>query len=186
MCGGCGGSHKPVHKRCLRISGAHQVPPPGSRVRRGDCEEVPFKEYAYLTWLLDSRHLHTQSTSLHLDDLRTTWFGVPHDQQDSPPKLFVWPRLQILVNQASEQPHYQYPSLVSFVGDTGSGKSTIIKAMIRMLAPLTHERFQVPVPGSGQDQFTSTSSDVHLYADPRTISAEVPILMAGKQQVLGP
>jgi len=105
MCGGCGGSHKPVHGTCLRKSRAHQVPPPGSIVRGGDCEEVSFKEYAYLTWLLDSRHLHTQSTSLHLDDLRTTWFGVPHNQQDSPPKLFVWPRLQTLVNQASEQPH---------------------------------------------------------------------------------
>lgn len=146
----------------------------------GDCEEVPFKEYAYLTWLLDSKHLQGQTSSLHLDDLRTTWFGVPHDQKDSPPKLFIWPRLHNLLTNATNQPHYQYPSLVSFVGDTGSGKSTIIKAMIRMLEPRAHERHQVPVPGTGQDQFTSTSSDVHLYADPWTLSAEVPILFAGK------
>ncbi|KAK5662366.1 hypothetical protein OQA88_8276 [Cercophora sp. LCS_1] len=133
------------------------------------------------------QRLQDQTAYLHLDDLRTTWFGVPHDQKDSPPKLFVWPRLQNLLSNASDQPDYQYPSLVSFVGDTGSGKSTIIKAMIRMLAPQTHyhARYQVPVPGTGHDQFTSTSSDVHLYADPWTISTEVPMLFADCEGLIG-
>ncbi|KAM7186229.1 hypothetical protein V8F33_011927 [Rhypophila sp. PSN 637] len=185
MCAGCGGARRPVHKKCLRKSRDHCLVPSGSGTWTSDCEEVPFKEYAYLTWLLDSNHLQGQTTSLHLEDLRTTWFGVPHDQRESPPKLFVWPRLQNLLANAPDQPHYQYPSLVSFVGDTGSGKSTIIKAMIRMLAPQNSTRYQVPVPGTGQDQFTSTSSDVHLYADPRTISSEVPILFGDCEGMVG-
>ncbi|KAM7188967.1 hypothetical protein V8F33_010301 [Rhypophila sp. PSN 637] len=185
MCAGCGAPHRPVHKKCLRRYPGHSLLPSGSRARRGACEEVPFKEYVYLTWLLDSNHLQAQTTSLHLDDLRTTWFGVPHDQRDSPPKLFIWPRVQNLLANASDQPHYQYPSLISFVGDTGSGKSTLIKALVRMLAPQNRARYQVPVPGTGQDQFTSTSSDVHLYADPWTISTEVPILFADCEGMVG-
>jgi hypothetical protein len=160
----------------------HLVPQPGSEAMVGACEEVSFSQYVYSTWLLDSRHLVDSTNKLHLRDLQTTWFGVPHDQKDSPPKLFVWPRVQSLVSQASDQPHDQYPSLVSFVGDTGSGKSTIIKAMIRMLAPNAQKQYPVPVPGTSRDQFISTSSDVHLYADPRTISTETPILMAGRRK----
>ncbi|KAK1829692.1 hypothetical protein QBC39DRAFT_125502 [Podospora conica] len=187
MCAGCGPAHSPVHKSCLRDSSRHRLLGPGQqpRPRRGKCEEVPFKEYAYLSWLLDSQYRQEDSDSLHLDDLRTTWFGVPHDQKASSPKLFVWPRLQAILNNAPDHLQYQFPSLVSFVGDTGSGKSTIIKAMIRMSAPKSHGRYQVPVPGTDQDQFTSTSSDVHLYADPWTVSTEVPIVMADCEGLFG-
>lgn len=133
---------------------------------------------AQMERIMDSKPMHGQTLSVHPDDLRARWFGVSHDQKGSPPKLFVWPRLQSLVSEAPDRPHYQYPSLVSFVGDTLSGKSSIIKAMILMLAP--HGQYQVPVSSTEQDQFTSTSSYVHLYADPGTISTDVPILMAGQ------
>jgi len=170
MCDGCGVSRMPVHISCLRGNGDHGI----------DCDVIPFTDYAYITWLLDTRLLQDKSVSLHTRDLWTTWFGVPYHQNESPPRLFVWPRLQNLVNSAPKRPPpRQYPSLVSFVGPTGSGKSTIIKAIIRMLAPNSHSRNSVPVPGTNQDQFISTSSDVHLYADPRTISADVPIFLAG-------
>jgi energy-coupling factor transporter ATP-binding protein EcfA2 len=195
MCAGCGPAHSPVHKHCLRHAPRHclrhaprhRLLGPGRqpRPRRGKCEEVPFKEYAYLSWLLDSQYRQEDSDSLHLDDLRTKWFGVPHDQKASSPKLSVWPRLQAILNNAAYHLQYQFPSLVSFVGDTGSGKSTIIKAMIRMSAPKSHGQYQVPVPGTGQDQFTSTSSDVQLYADPWTVSTEVPIVMADCEGLFG-
>lgn len=138
------------------------------------CEDIDFREYVFTTWLLDARAIDKDKTSLHVDDLWSTWFGVPHDQEGSCPKLCIYPRLERLLDGVDGRPARQYPSLISFVGDTGSGKSTLIRALIRMLEPRSMSSYRVPVQGAAGDGFDSTSSDVHLFADPRTVSTEVP------------
>lgn len=144
------------------------------------CQETEFQQYIYTSSLMDSRLLDNDKASLHMDDLWSTWFGVAHEQTGHLPRFCIYPRLQNLVDVASDTPTRQYPSLVSFVGDTGSGKSTIIRALIRMLAPRAQNRFQVPVQGTAGDGFDSTSSDVHLFADPHTIATEVPRFFIGR------
>jgi len=140
---------------------------------------VDFKTYVFMKWLLDVRYLEG-STGLHLDDLKATWFGVPHSQSDSEyPQLFIWNKLRSLVSEAADAPQRQYPSLVSFIGATGSGKSTLIRALIRMLEPVAREDYDAPLPGVNSDMFVSTSSDVHLYADPRTAKRTAPLYFAG-------
>lgn len=181
FCGGCGAEKKPVHRDCLRRDNSEHNPSPADQ--DGDCREVPFKDYVYLEWLFSSKQSKRDlKEAAHLRDIWSTWFGVPVEQEGAFPKLCIWPRANDSVSGARGSSWFQYPRLVSFVGDTGSGKSTLIKAMIQMLAPPSSEIHSVPVPGvpEGEDMFTSTSSDVHLYPDPRTVDGEHPILMAGK------
>ncbi|KAJ3460552.1 hypothetical protein MRS44_011419 [Fusarium solani] len=172
LCSGCGAAHMPAHRQCLLNTRDHK-PEDEEPPEFGDpCEEIDFQQWIFVSWLVDSKIPDKENATLHINDLWSTWFGVPEDQEGRFPQLCIYPRLERLIEKVLEKPKFQYPSLISFVGDTGSGKSTLIRAIVESLAP--GQDYQVPVQGVAKDKFKSTSSDVRLFADPQTQSSEVP------------
>ena len=82
-------------------------------------------EYVWIHYLLNSQNTRREQAILHREDMWSSWFNVPN-QQDRP-KLYVYPRLQYLINNAQAlrddiKAVEQFPSLVSFFGDTGYAK----------------------------------------------------------------
>ncbi|PVH95746.1 hypothetical protein DM02DRAFT_731639 [Periconia macrospinosa] len=137
---------------------------------------------------------------LHKEDEVTAWFGLERELKDE--GLFMFRdhgRFADLANNHHSFNHQtppvstgtplavtnKIPSLVSFVGQTGAGKSTLIKLLIQLnQRPGPGEKFHSPVPGlTGRD--LPTSEDVHLYADPLTAGSNHPLLFADSEGIDG-
>ncbi|KAK5175711.1 uncharacterized protein LTR77_000850 [Saxophila tyrrhenica] len=120
---------------------------------------------------------------LHEEDESTKWFGVARDLTGRP-NLEDYGRYASLMSSISpiESQGNRYPQLVSFIGVTNAGKSTLIKMLVNHdLAgadPDSRSMFPSPVVGSVVNDALPTSGDVHLYADPATHSEQLPILYA--------
>ncbi|KAL8904082.1 MAG: hypothetical protein Q9207_003509 [Kuettlingeria erythrocarpa] len=81
-----------------------------------------YVEYVWINYLLKSQTEPEDQAKLHRSDVWSSWFNVPNRQGRA--KLYVYPRPQMLINSAQalrdgSRPFEQYPSLVSFFGETG-------------------------------------------------------------------
>lgn len=116
ICSGCGG--RTYHKSCWPEASFHLV-----NRNPGVCKPpVDYVEYVWINYLLKSQTEPEDQAKLHRSDLWSSWFNVPNRQGRA--KLYVYPRPQTLINKAQavrdgSRPFEQYPSLVSFFGETG-------------------------------------------------------------------
>ncbi|KAF4967420.1 hypothetical protein FSARC_5033 [Fusarium sarcochroum] len=121
----------------------------------------------------------------HRNDIDTTWFGAYKEKG----QLFLnsTNRLaDILCESQKGAPTDRFPQLVSFVGQAGSGKSTVIKMLIDHQQAWTEnpDRFLTPVPGLVGDNMPTTG-DVHLYEEPKTYLTQSPIFYADCEGMTG-
>ncbi|RPA84531.1 hypothetical protein BJ508DRAFT_323445 [Ascobolus immersus RN42] len=144
---------------------------------------------------------------LHMEDRRTRWFGISH-LEDGSSKFETTGRFQDLLDPVQQSLGTAiFPSIVSFVGETGAGKSTLIKGLIT--AGNSHANDQkskaakrestnaavedtlqlkpceMPVAGSVYEGDVPSSGDVHLYVDPWSINTHIPILLVDCEGING-
>ncbi|CAK1357491.1 hypothetical protein CB0940_07777 [Cercospora beticola] len=123
---------------------------------------------------------------LHEDDEATKWFGVSKDATGRP-NFEDYGRYATLMSSISpvniQDAENRYPQIVSFIGVTNAGKSTLIKMLINHDSHSNANnadlaQFPSPVVGSVVNDALPTSGDVHLYADPTSHTEQLPILYA--------
>lgn len=123
----------------------------------------------------------TEQQMLHLDDEDTTWFGMARSSLNRPIFQDYGRYSAMMADCNTGEYKLRFPQLVSFIGQTGAGKSTLIKMLIdqQERRHRTEERlFPSPVVGSLSNENIPTSGDVHLYSDPATCYGEFPMLYA--------
>jgi hypothetical protein len=118
-----------------------------------------------------------EQAMLHIQDEDTGWFGAWNGEQDEMVFQDYGRYATMMAETSARERKVRYPALVSFVGQTGAGKSTLIRLLIELYSS-TDKRLQVPVVGSTKHQDIPTSGDVHLYCDPKTSDGKHPVLNA--------
>jgi len=113
----------------------------------------------------------SERQDMHANDVQSLWFAISSTvSQTAGVELDDFPRFSRLVVNHRQKHDVDacFPRLVSFVGNTGAGKSTIIRMMLEKpwLTDLGSimEGHEVPVVGDA-DSTIATSGDVHLYAE---------------------
>ncbi|PVI00816.1 hypothetical protein DM02DRAFT_592134 [Periconia macrospinosa] len=144
--------------------------------------------------VLDPPSTEEKRSQLHENDEQKAWFGIERPNNGSSPIFQDYGRYENLLATTEESWHPQFqttqlgrdsrtPSLVSFVGQTGAGKSTLIKLIVDLNTE-SDQTYCTPVVGaSGID--VPTSEDVHLYSDPVTASTDTPVFFADCEGLQG-
>ncbi|PQE03570.1 patatin-like serine protein [Rutstroemia sp. NJR-2017a BVV2] len=133
--------------------------------------------------ILEPKRTPAEQQEQQKSDEDTTWFGIARDSANMPMFQDYGRYAKIMAQSRTSGIKVRYPQLVSFIGQTGAGKSTLVKMLIEHQDRVADEfsdtitQFPSPVTGSINDNIP-TSGDVHLYSDPITHNSSQPMLYA--------
>lgn len=123
-----------------------------------------------------------EQNRLHQQDEDTTWFGVMPDNAGKLMFHDFGRYEQSSLESRFPQKSSQYPSLISFVGTTGAGKSTLIKGLVKLASSKRGEKSQTPIVGLVQNQHVPTVRiSVILFP---SFDLKAPNLVSGAYRVL--
>ncbi|KAK6342107.1 hypothetical protein TWF730_001585 [Orbilia blumenaviensis] len=154
-CDGCW-DEAPLH---IRRTGRRR----NTGIREQPHERVDPKVEAKLNRILEPQTKRADLEALLIQDEDTTWFAAFKDQRSD----YIFQDLGRYGRVVSGLNKNAYPALVSFVGPTGSGKSTVIKLLMELNYP-NHLTETPVVKSTACFDATPTSGDVHLFCDPHT------------------
>jgi hypothetical protein len=104
------------------------------RQKAADHEKTPLELAEVILSILGQRKDPSEENRLHEENYKTKWFGVLHEENSIYFQDFGrYGRLAIGMGGRDDIP-LQYPSLSSFVGETGSGKSTLVGALMKVIS----------------------------------------------------
>ncbi|KAF8457059.1 hypothetical protein BDZ91DRAFT_800794 [Kalaharituber pfeilii] len=110
--------------------------------------------------------------------LKSKWFGVTIDSNSSNVKFDITGRyLELSMTNTALNQQKNFPAWISFVGETGTGKSSLINGLVKITSGGKHD-CETPVVGDAEHAQIPTSSDVHLFIDPKSRDSERPIIYA--------
>ncbi|KAI1798690.1 FabD/lysophospholipase-like protein [Daldinia bambusicola] len=139
-----------------------------------------------LRQILEPTRTEAEHESELLEDRDTTWFGFGRDAFGHPLFHDYGRFAAIMSETATDETVERYPQLTTFIGETGAGKSTLIKLLIDSHDYTAPEgsNYYAPVTSSSHDRI-STTGDVHLYADPSTLYSSHPLLLVDCEGLSG-
>lgn len=196
-CGHALNCEQQLHKTCWET----HIPPFQLKRGGGEHRQISALDEAFIQIIMHSEANDDKQRQLHRQDRKAEWFRVNLANpaiKDSQPLLQISDRFRGVCDPGSDGNTWaqdQYPSFVSFVGDTGVGKSTLVNAMITIgrIEGLKHARGRHlgPLPRSDLDSVFNarshgpvtrsanldrasvpTSTGVHLYRDPTITKVE--------------
>jgi hypothetical protein len=178
----CRGCANKFHPGCWPNYGAHKA----SEFRKRPCQGFSNLDvHLWTASLHASKSDRNDLVKAFVKDRSHRWIGLPDalDNSDPIPQLLLYSALTKQFTNANtvlirRLPRRQYPRLVSFFGDTGMGKSSIVKNLIRNLT--SSDLFETPIVGTASESHMSISGGVHVYPDPGTFASSRPLLYIGR------
>ncbi|KAI0137141.1 hypothetical protein BJ170DRAFT_573205 [Xylariales sp. AK1849] len=139
-----------------------------------------------LRQILEPKRTEAEHEAELREDEDTSWFGLGRDAQGHPIFHDYGRFASIMAESLTEDVSERHPQLVSFIGETGAGKSTLIKLLIDRQDSTSPDgsRYHAPVTSSNYDRIPTTG-DVHLYADPSTLYTSAPLLLVDCEGLSG-
>ncbi|CAI7652244.1 unnamed protein product [Penicillium manginii] len=126
-----------------------------------------------------------------LRDEHTKWFGYNVEELENGGEvgaIIETMRFQDLVERArmASSRGVLFPSVVAFIGETGAGKSTIIRGLMAGVGLSETELNELDAPAPGMDgDHKPTTGEVNLYHDPKSFNSEKPIFYADSEGIGG-